>query len=133
MLNRLFHLILIVTIFSCPLRCQLDQCGCAGSERLSGAVDSCDCCDTTSDPVSFPNPDQPCSQCQCVCSGATLPDHFVLDGSGERLSEGFSCQQATFEIEFFIPMKTGPLDYAVRPPAANRGRSIRCWFNSLII
>lgn len=136
MLNRLFNLILIVTILSCPFRCQLDQCGCCGLDTMNAPfTDGCDadCCDAKTDPTSFPSPEQPCKQCQCMCAGATLPDYFVFDATGMPPLHGLVAYPSLIESSCFSPMKTGSLDLPRRPPSGNRGRIIRCWHQSLII
>jgi hypothetical protein len=88
MLNRLFHILLIAMIITCPVRCLAGSCCC--ESQLGVAVDSGSCCcesktDSGTKAPAEPAPKTPCDKCQCVCSGATMPDSF-------QLADSFHCE-----------------------------------------
>ncbi len=79
MLNRLIHFLLIVTLVTCPIRCLSGMCECSCNEATVSQSDcEAGCCHSKPESPR-PTPNDPCKKCHCLCSGATLPDHFELD------------------------------------------------------
>ena len=142
MLNQLPVILLIVTLVTCPIRCLSDTSGCGCSAATVSQSDcELDCC--LSNPGSDsslqthlprPKPNEPCKKCQCLCSGAKLPDHFELAESIHFQGLGFLHHALEHQQPCYsLVQRHHPRDCVPSLTAANIGRSIRCWHNSLII
>ena len=136
MVNRLIHIILIVAIVSCPIRCHAGLCGsCCGESVESQVNDAGCCCQSKSQPESTPTPtpENPCKTCNCICAGATLPNPADVELAVELhwicLPSHFDSLVSQDDQQFQIRCHRRAPDL----PSSNEGRRIRCWCNSLLI
>src|SRR6056297_751448 len=79
-------LLLITSIFSCPLRCAVGS-GCSDVKNTTQVVDGCcNACDgDRAQGKEAPQPECPCDECECqacICQGATVDGNSV----GEDIS-----------------------------------------------
>lgn len=137
MIRFFLNIFLAILIVSCPIRCQLgwSQCCCDESEAQSVVLDCC--CETTRAPDDCSNsPEEDGQQCKCICSGATIPDHFELAAADV-------VAQPVFIFDFPVVVLTTDLRYCERYPSretsldpsgsGNVGRQMRCLHCSLTI
>lgn len=134
MVRKLLNLFLAVVILSCPLRCQLGWSGCCcGAERLTQTEMIECCCDPAQDQSPCPLPEMPCEKCKCICSGATLPDHFDVDWTIQSQPLCESPQPVVVQPPYSLISDLRPPKYHAEVLSANIGRILRCLYNSLVI
>ena len=140
MLDRLIYILLIITLFTCPVR-RLASCCCPCSPAEPVATVSTCCCSKTADNDQAPTPTKPakpakapCEECQCacLCGGAILTTPFVVDTD---------LKWQFFSVDLLVAKSTADSNFAgCRGPdrpidrsPANSGRTMRQLHSSFTI
>lgn len=145
MIHLLLKICLAFVILSCPLRCQLglSACNCQEQGTVGLVVDQCCPCTTPETPThsnpsssSVPESDGPCSQCQCICAGATLPDSVDLDHDNLWESVCFGEDALMFAWSQIAAANNPPppkwMHQAIERSPNNIGRANRVLFMSFV-
>ena len=141
MFRTTLHLILIVTVATCPLWCKAGGCtdGCAAtSDRDSARCESHSCCERAAsqheEPGSRPTEpsnDAPCDSCQCICSGAVMEsqDEDLRQQVEHPLSDMFVVAEASVDALDGQPRRTAPPGEHPK----NSGHDLRILHASLLL
>ena len=131
MFNRVISLILIASVFGCPLWCSMGICQCSSeTTALNGSSSEC-CCGTTVDAdtpgstrTETPEPEPESLRCQGICGGAVPESPYRVPGADffQFLTSLESHAYLSFPREHCFVWKAGIPDLH---GAENQGRSVR--------
>jgi hypothetical protein len=132
MFQWLLHTVLIVTMFSCPLRCTMGPSGSLPQDGNTGqqvSTTGCSCCASTPGSKAPQSSEGSHSDgaCFCLCAGAIL----VLGAGIELQSEQVELNHVVSEITEPASLPARSLFKHEGKPAHSSGRAIRIYLMSL--
>ncbi len=148
-MNRLVHILMIIVIVSCPLRCAVQGCGCFALANSccstsdtccseSAQTTRCDCESRNANPEHEPTLPLP-QKCtgECFCSGVTVADNFSMstDQSSQPLFQPLDSLALEFSFRHSLSFAASfhPPDDLLDDLSTNRGRQVRCLIGSFVI
>lgn len=132
-MHKFLKIILVVIVFSCPIRCQLGFSDCCG-ELVPSSVAECCCGEDGLEKPAWPM-DEEEEKCGCICGGATMPDATHLLNQTSVELEFYSTPillSDTMDEPYGIEIGCRSNAY-VYLSARNHGRQVRCLHSSFII
>ena len=129
MIRHILNLLMIVTVATCPLRCQAGMC-CVEAEVVEAA---CCCSETPECEIPLQQSQDCCQFGKCFCAGATLPTCFVysVDCNWVYLSDVTIECVACLSDNFTACRPNVRTTFAFK--SGNQGRGMRCLYCSYLI